>query len=881
MDRDHIRCVAKLRDTRIAGKADVAPSNGTTTEAKTEDRQAAFEAKEAFLERNASGLGFGEDQACEVEGFLGDHGASCTGNPPEAVDQLPFELPTIRVSSWNTEPYARRMGDQTVLEAVLLQVPGERLDNIIRSDSGEVPPRLKPEKVKLLARLILSGAVDFDAVVGSPFLRVSELEDMCAEAGLDHDGFKKDMVRRLSAWFAREFEAEVGAALSEGSRGTDADDDSDHGPASVESVLDDYECEAGATIAEDEPEDREYQAQALEELQQAFDQHERVVLSLPTGAGKTFVAAKWLADNLRGGRALWLTHRAELVKQAEDELRRVFGHDRSITRWTSSEKDGTGVVVIATVGCQTVPEGPFEVLVVDEAHHRAAPTYKAWASKYRGYRELGLTATPERLDRRKLNYDGIVKRSFWELVELHYLAAPIQHVVKTNELYDLRKDSIRDDFDEGSLKQLDNPKRNRVIIDQFLKHQAEYGKTLVFAINVAHADSLVAAFAKTAPHVRVASILGTTDKAQRAKLVEEFQAGRIDVLINCKVFVEGFNCKDIQTIFLTRPTMSAVLYCQMVGRGTRVVGSKKTFHLVEFEDQLAKYTDKLAGFWCLGTRDATVIREATERAKKRPADPPALLSPNESIQWSSELHSIGGVLAYWHAAGALQGATLVYKPEVAAVAGAVGANGASDATALEAAIMRGHWTDQEKQLLASLPRSGFLFHFYDFHRTDIAPPPTAPAAVVAIHTTAKEVAPLSEVEAFLGQPEEIDWGGDAAEWRREFLSEQRQVSAVLRVVDDYTGKVMPQKVFEVEDAKIRAAISDIENARDLTTGEKRFALKKRVYANRLSGTSITEYKWLCIAEAVLRGNPTLLDLKASRSLAGTKSEGRSAVNPTL
>lgn len=771
------------------------------------------------------------------------------------------------------------MGDQAVLEAVLSKIPGDRLDNIIRFGSRESPSRLKPDKLKQLARLILSGAADFDDVVGSPFLRVSQLEAMCEEAGLDQGGVKKDIVRRLSGWFAREFDAEVGAALSEGSRGNVADDDNDHGPASVESVLDDYECEAGATIAEDEPEDREYQAHALEELQEAFEQHKSVVLSLPTGAGKTFVAAKWLADNLRGGRALWLTHRAELVKQAEDELRRVFGHGRSITRWTSTQKDGSGEVVIATVACQTVPDGPFEVLVVDEAHHRAAPSYKEWANKYRGYKELGLTATPERLDRRKLNYERIVKRSFWELVEQHYLAAPIQHVVKTNELYDLRKDSIRDDFDEGSLKQLDNPKRNRIIVDQFLKHQAEYGKTLIFAINVAHAGSLVAAFAKTAPQVRVASILGTTDKAARARLVEDFKAGRIDVLINCKVFVEGFDCKDIQTIFLTRPTMSAVLYCQMVGRGTRIIGGKTTFHLVEFEDQLSKYADKLAGFWCLGQEDAEVIREATKRAKARPARPPALLSPNESIQWSSELHSIGGVLAYWHAVGALQGATLVYKPEVDAVAGAMGPNGASDATALEAAIMRGHWTGQEKQVLASLTRSGFLFHFYDFRRTEIAPPPTAPAAVADIHTTAKEVAPLSEVEAFLGPPEEIDWGGEAAEWRREFLSEQRQVSAVLRVVDDFTSKVMPQKVFEVEDAKIRGAISEIEKARDLTTGEKWFSLQEKVYTSHLKGTSITKYKWYCIAKAVSRGKPTLLDLKASRRLASSTAE--SAVNPTI
>ena len=134
------------------------------------------------------------------------------------------------------------------------------------------------------------------------------------------------------------------------------DDDDPH--SAIEATPDDYECEQGASIFEDEAEDREYQARALMELSEGFAQHNRIVLSLPTGAGKTFVAAKWLYDNLRDGdRALWLTHRAELVNQAEDELRRVFGPKRRITRWTSSEKDDSGEVVIVTVACQTIPDG--------------------------------------------------------------------------------------------------------------------------------------------------------------------------------------------------------------------------------------------------------------------------------------------------------------------------------------------------------------------------------------------------------------------------------------------------------------------------------------------------------------------------------------------
>jgi hypothetical protein len=440
------------------------------------------------------------------------------------------------------------------------------------------------------------------------------------------------------------------------------------------------------------------------------------------------------------------------------------------------------------------------------------------------------------------------------------LAAPIHHVVNTNESYELRKDRIRDDFEEASLRQLDNPQRNGIVVQQYLARRADYGKTLVFAINVAHAENLVAEFRKTAPDVRVANILGTTDATARRRLVDDFEKGRLDVLVNCKVFVEGFNCKDIETVFLTRPTMSAVLYCQMVGRGTRVVGGKKTFHLVEFEDQLSKYADKLAGFWSLGESDREVIRAATERAKARPGDAPLLLPPGQAAQWSADLHVLGGVLAYWDARAFVQGATLVYRQELDNVARAVPAGGAIDRPGLVAAFMAGHWTSEEREFLARSVRDDFVFHFYDFSRTDVAPPPTAPPAVAAIHSTARAVAPLSKIESFLGPPERVDWGGDATEWRREFLTQQHRVAGVLRIVDDLTGKVIPQKVFSIEEPKIRAALSEVEKARGCNS-DRFFSLQTEVYAKHLKGTSITEYKWYCAAKSSYKGIPLYLDLR--------------------
>lgn len=290
------------------------------------------------------------------------------------------------------------MTNTQVLADVLSQFGVAELDEILRS-CDTAPSRLKDDKLEQVIRLLLSGALDFEGLLEA--MRAYDLEVMCDAAGLETTGPKRDKTRRLVQWFGREFDSQVGAALSERVPTAAADAGANEPAPGVEPETD-YECDVGAVIAEKQPDDRAYQAQALRELDDAFRDHKRVVLSLPTGAGKTFVAAKWLADNVRGN-ALWLTHREELVNQADAELRRVFPNDRRVTRWTSNgPKDGSGCVVIASVGCHSMPAGPFEVLVVDEAHHSAAPSYRRWAMNYRFQKELGLTATPERHDQLKL-----------------------------------------------------------------------------------------------------------------------------------------------------------------------------------------------------------------------------------------------------------------------------------------------------------------------------------------------------------------------------------------------------------------------------------------------------------------------------------------------
>jgi hypothetical protein len=202
---------------------------------------------------------------------------------------------------------------------------------------------------------------------------------------------------------------------------------------------------------------------------------------------------------------------------------------------------------------------------------------------------------------------------------------------------------------------------------------------------------------------------------------------------------------------------------------------------------------------------------------------------------------------------------IVFKTEIDSIARSLDPNAQVGRTGLEAAVMSGHWTNEEKQFLLWASRSNFRFHLYDFRRAEVPPPPSVPAAVAAIHATAQEVAPLTKVEAFLGPAEQVDWGSDGGEWRREFLAERRRVSGILRVVDDFTGKVAPLKVFDIESDRVRAALSDLETGRG-TGGERFFALQEATYDKHLKGTSVTKYRWFCIAKGIAQGKPVFLDL---------------------
>ena len=366
----------------------------------------------------------------------------------------------------------------------------------------------------------------------------------------------------------------------------------------------------------------------------------RGLLVLPTGAGKTATAVRWLCDNhLRPGSprpVLWIAHRAELLEQASLAFGQhvdASGRDRSdpLDVQCLSSRHGRGVerlndteVEVTCASIMTLVAGDNELVVehffeknpdafvvIDEAHHTAARSYR-WlmgvCDQHPGVDVLGLTATPTRTAEREQGWlaslypDGIVyETDLPELISKGILARPRMTEVDTGEKIELSPKERRhlqrfSDYSPETLQRLaDSISRNSAIVDHYLANRERYGRTLVFATNVAHAMTLAERFrAKgiTADYVTHVMEMG---HASPQEVLADFGSGKLQVLTSVTKLTEGVDVPGAQTVLLARPTRSEILLKQMVGRAMRGPAAKGTeeAHLVSFADHWEDFADLL------------------------------------------------------------------------------------------------------------------------------------------------------------------------------------------------------------------------------------------------------------------------------------------------
>ncbi len=394
-----------------------------------------------------------------------------------------------------------------------------------------------------------------------------------------------------------------------------------------------------------------HQTEAFEKLQEKIIKSNKNpfagLLVLPTGGGKTLTAALWIAKNIldKKKKVLWIAHRHELLEQAKNTFveklaykdifknidsfnyRIISGmHDKTINILKSddliiSSKDSlnTGFNHLNKIWFE---DGVDEVfLVIDEAHHATARTYRKLIEKIKGnvsnFALLGLTATPTRTAEneqgllQKIFPDDLYKIDLKTLIRLGILAKPIFEDVATgqNFIKELSDSDIAkiNTFDISSIgdkiaKSIsENSERNYLIVDKYVKNKEKYKQTLVFALNQDNAIALNALFkAKEVKSDFVISsvkdaVTGNTSNftKENKEKIARFRKGELEVLINVNILTEGTDVPNVQSVFLARPTISTILMTQMIGRGLRGIeaGGTKDAYIVSFIDD---WQDKIA-----------------------------------------------------------------------------------------------------------------------------------------------------------------------------------------------------------------------------------------------------------------------------------------------
>lgn len=332
---------------------------------------------------------------------------------------------------------------------------------------------------------------------------------------------------------------------------------------------------------------RPYQQEAREAIFEQWDSGTRkTLLVLPTGCGKTIVFAKVTEDCVRrGNRVLILAHRGELLEQAADKLRKTTGLNSAVEKAESSCLGSWFRVVVGSV--QTMmrekrlnqfPEDYFDTIIIDEAHHCISDSYQKVLEHFPEAQILGVTATPDRGDMRNLGsyFDTLAyEYTLPKAIREGYLS-PIQALTLPLQI-DMSGVGVQGgDFKAGDIGTALDPYLQS-IAEEMTKYCRDK-KTVVFLPLVKTSQKFRDILNENG--FMAAEVNG--ESQDRAEILKDFAEGRYNVLCNSMLLTEGWDCPSVDCIIVLRPTKVRSLYCQMVGRGTRLFPGKDHLLLLDF-----------------------------------------------------------------------------------------------------------------------------------------------------------------------------------------------------------------------------------------------------------------------------------------------------------
>jgi len=327
---------------------------------------------------------------------------------------------------------------------------------------------------------------------------------------------------------------------------------------------------------------RDYQKDICSRTVEAFKTHRSVMVQMPTGTGKTIVLASLVNEELKmrseeSSSLYIIAHRRELVEQIRDTIRRLGIDNENITVCS---------IQWLTYNINKVKDAP-QLVVIDEAHHALAKTYRMMWEAWPEAKFLGLTATPCRLNRAGFTdlFECLVMSwSIGQFIKEGWLSLFDYYSIKVDSeeqrlINSLEKRGADGDYQAKELNAVLNKRPSIGRLYESICHYAKGKKGIVYAINIDHAHNIAKYYREH--DINAVAIDSRTPAEMRRQTVEDFKAGKIRVMVSVDLFSEGFDCPDVEFIQLARPTLSLAKYLQMVGRGLRKSMGKESCVMID------------------------------------------------------------------------------------------------------------------------------------------------------------------------------------------------------------------------------------------------------------------------------------------------------------
>ena len=332
----------------------------------------------------------------------------------------------------------------------------------------------------------------------------------------------------------------------------------------------------------------DYQEDMKERIEKALRLYRSVMAQMPTGTGKTYLLTAVIDSFVSNNpmEKVWIVaHRRELVSQIDETVRKFHSYSASNTSSLLSSVKAMSIQWLMR-HYDEIEEEPG-MIVIDEAHHALAKTYKGMWERFPKAKFLGLTATPCRLNGKGFTdlFDVLVQSwSVPEFISKGRLATYDFVSIKSDGVTQRLIDSLQKRGADGDYqnKEMDMLLNKKPSIERLYRSLEEFGKDrkgIVYAINISHAQKITKLYQENG--VKAIAIDSKTPAVERQQDIEAFKKGDIQVLVNVDIFSEGFDCPDVEFVQLARPTLSLAKYLQMVGRGLRVAKGKKNCVIID------------------------------------------------------------------------------------------------------------------------------------------------------------------------------------------------------------------------------------------------------------------------------------------------------------